>query len=262
MASPPQPGAAAEQVGPFQFAILVLAVLSLATIAADSLLVLPKEISRLLNWVDLLACLAFLVDFCVRFRAAESKLAFMKWGWIDLLASVPNIEALRIGRLVRVLRVLRLLRGVRSLQRLLAMLFGARQGGGAASVGLMRFLVIVTGSVGILWCERVEGANIRTAEDAVWWSVTTVTTVGYGDRYPVTASGRVIAGALMVCGVGMFGALSGIVASLFLGQRSEQEAVLTEVKAMRAELAQLRRGEGRDPETGRGKDGEPRGPGP
>lgn len=245
MSSPLQSpaGAGADAVGPFQFSILVLSVLSLVAIAADSFVTLPTEISRLLQWVDLVACGMFLLDFVIRFRAAESKLGFMKWGWIDLLASVPAVEALRFGRVVRVLRVLRLLRGVQSLRRLFAMMFVSRQGGGAASVGIMMFLLIVGSSLGILWFERVEGANIRTAGDAVWWSVTTVTTVGYGDRYPVTPEGRVIAGALMVAGVGLFGAFSGIVASLFLGQKKEQDALLTEMKAMRAELAQMRSGE-------------------
>lgn len=235
-------GSGTEQVGPFQFAILVLSVLSLGAIAADSLLPLPVEISRLLQWVDLLACAAFFVDFVIRFRAAESKMAFMKWGWIDLLASVPNIEVLRVGRFVRILRVLRLLRGIQSLRRLVNVLFGRSQQGGVTSVAMIMFLLIVVSSTAILWFERGDGANIRTAGDAVWWSVTTVTTVGYGDRYPVTPEGRAIAGALMVCGVGLFGALSGIVASLFLGQRAEQDAMLSEIKAMRAELAKLQRG--------------------
>jgi voltage-gated potassium channel len=251
MSSPSPAGPASEQVGPFQFAILVLSVLSLGAIAADALLPLPPEISRLLQWVDLLACGAFFIDFVVRFRLAESKLAFMKWGWIDLLASVPNVEALRVGRFVRLLRLLRLLRGVRSLPRLVGVLFGGGQRGGVASVGMIMFLLIVLSSVGVLWFERVDGANIRTAGDALWWSVTTVTTVGYGDRYPVTAGGRTIAAGLMVAGVGLFGALSGIVASLFLGQRAEQDAMLVELKAMRAEMERMRTGAMSQAETGR-----------
>ena len=237
-------GPESEQVGPFQFSILVLSVLSLGAIAADSFLTLPPEISRLMQWLDLVACGVFLVDFVIRFQAAESKWVFMKWGWVDMLASIPNIEALRVGRFVRVLRVLRLLRGVRSLHRLLSLLFVNRRGGGAASVGLIMFLLIFFSSLGVLWFERVDGANIRTAGDAVWWSVTTVTTVGYGDRYPVTPAGRMIAAALMVAGVGLFGAMSGIVASLFLGQSKEQDDMLGEVKALRAEIAQLRREKG------------------
>jgi len=208
-------GSGAEQVGPFQLGILVLSVLALAAIAFDAFVPLPAEISKILQGVDLIACGVFFVDFVVRFNRAESKLEFMKWGWIDLLASIPNIDVLRLGRFARVLRVIRVLRGLRSIQRLVALLFAHRARGGVASVAVVMFLLVVSSSIGILLCERVEHANIKTAGDAVWWSVTTVTTVGYGDRYPVTPEGRVIAIGLMICGVGMFGALSGIVASLF-----------------------------------------------
>lgn len=242
------PDPAAENVGPFQFSILVLSVLALGAIAADSFLTLPGEISQLLNFVDQVACVGFFADFVLRFRAAESKLAFMKWGWIDLLACIPTIQALRFGRLLAVFRVLRLLRGVRSVHRLLSILFVNRRRGGMASVGIVMFLLIVASSVGILLVERGEGANIRTANDAVWWSFATVTTVGYGDRYPVTTGGRIIAGALMVSGVGLFGALSGIVASLFFGNREEEEEVLREIRALRAEVEQLRTGVKRPPE--------------
>ena len=85
--------------------------------------------------------------------------------------------------------------------------------------------------------ERDEG-NIKTAEDAFWWSVTTVTTVGYGDRFPMTSEGRAVAVLLMIAGVGMFGTFSGFVAAWFLApDREEQE---NEVKELRHELVRVR----------------------
>ena len=74
-------------------------------------------------------------------------------------------------------------------------------------------------------------ANIKTANDAIWWSVTTITTVGYGDKYPLTMEGRVIAMVLMLSGVGLFGTLSGLVASFFLGARGDESAELKEILA-------------------------------
>lgn len=235
-----------EHLGPFQFALLVLSLLVLTGLAADTFLALPAEISRVLHVVDTVVCGIFFVDFVVRFRAAPSKAEFMKWGWIDLLASIPAIESLRWGRAVRVLRVLRLLRGLRSVQRILALLFAHRTRGGVTSVGLVSFLVVTFSSVGILLCERAPESNIRTAGDAIWWSLTTITTVGYGDKYPVTTEGRIVAAVVMVIGVGLFGTLSGLVASLFLGEEeSEIEKkelqILDEIRALRAEVAELRR---------------------
>jgi voltage-gated potassium channel len=243
-------GSDTEQIGPFQLVILVLSVLALAVLAAEAFLPVPAEVSKVLHGVDLVACGVFFVDFVVRFRAAESKLVFMKWGWIDLLASIPNVDFLRLGRFVRILRVLRLLRGIKSFRRLLHLAYASRRRGGVATVALTMFLLVVFASIGVLLCERVESANIKTAGDAVWWSVTTVTTVGYGDRYPVTPEGRMIAIALMVAGVGMFGALSGIIASLFLGQGEEKSAVEVELKALRVAVEKMR------PENGVRTDGD------
>ena len=75
-------------------------------------------------------------------------------------------------------------------------------------------LVIFTGAVAELEFERETG-NIKTAEDALWWAMTTITTVGYGDRYPTTTEGRRVAAGLMAVGVGLFGTLSGVAASWF-----------------------------------------------
>eukprot|EP01031_Cornospumella_fuschlensis_P009646 gene9646-11836_t len=101
---------------------------------------------------------------------------------------------------------------------------------------MVTFLFVTFSSVGILLFERSPGGNIHTAEDALWWSVTTITTVGYGDKYPVTTEGRVLAMALMFSGVGLFGTFSGIIASLFLGKVvAEEDEILAEVRALRAE---------------------------
>jgi voltage-gated potassium channel len=240
MSSPNSVGPTSENVGPFQLSILALSVLALVAIAVDAFVPLPPEISKILQGVDLVACTIFFVDFVIRFSRAPSKLAFMKWGWIDLLASIPNVDWLRLGRFARLLRVLRVLRGVRSIQRLLSLMFAHRTRGGVASVAVIMFFLVVASSIGILLVERGEQVNIKTAGDAVWWSVTTVTTVGYGDRFPITPEGRVIAIGLMLAGVGMFGALSGIVASFFLGKPEGDDAVLTEVRALKEELGALR----------------------
>src|ERR1700704_1641743 len=112
-----------EAVGPFQLVILVLSLVVLGGLVADTFFHLPPEISRLLQTVDTIVCVVFLLDFLVRFSRAKSKAAFMKWGWVDLLASIPSVSTLRWGRAVRLLRILRLLRGLRSLHRVLTLLF-------------------------------------------------------------------------------------------------------------------------------------------
>ncbi len=226
----------ASELGPFQLVILILSFIALGALVAELVVTVPPEARRLFRWIDNLVCLFFLYDFVTRFRHAESKLQFMKWGWIDLLASIPEVNVLRWGRLFRVFRILRLILVFRSLREFFAVLFISRTRGGIASVFAITFLVLTIASTGILFCERSPLANIRTAEDAVWWSVTTITTVGYGDTYPVTLPGRILAAGLMFCGVGLFGTLSGVIASFFLGSN---EARAAENDSLRNELLKL-----------------------
>src|ERR1043166_7670751 len=227
-------------VGVFPVAILILTVLNLCALVADTVLALPKEVTNLIHAIDTAVCGVFLLDFAIQLHRAESKLTFLKWGWIDLIASIPNIDVLRWGRLARVLRIIRLFRGMRSLPKVLKMVFQDRIETGVVSLGLTLFLLVSFASVSILMCEGHAEGNIKTAEDAVWWSVVTVTTVGYGDKYPVTTEGRIIAAILMIAGVGTFATLSGLAASFFLGGKDhksdELNEVLTRLDMMEAKL--------------------------
>lgn len=235
-----------HELGPFQLIILTLSLFVLGLLAVELVFTLPAETVRVLRWIDNVACGFFFIDFVIRFRRAESKLQFMKWGWIDLLASIPEVEFLRWGRLFRVFRLVRLLRAVRSIRLVFEIFFQSRTKSGVASVFTITFLVLSLATVGILLVEHAPDSNIRTAEDALWWGVTTITTVGYGDRYPVTLGGRLIASALMFMGVGLFGTLSGVIASFFLGEKKAQSEsvasaeVLQRLDALQREIALLR----------------------
>lgn len=237
---PPQP----PEIKPFQAIILILSIITIGALTAELVFDIPTEAQRVIRWADTCICILFLIDFCIQFKQAESKLRFMKWGWIDLLASIPEIEALRWGRLFRVFRILRIFLLAKSLRNFITSLFKNRTEGGVASVFLITFLVIIFSSVAILFAERTPTANITTAGDAVWWSITTITTVGYGDKYPVTHEGRIIAGALMITGVGLFGTLSGVIASFFLGhhrdQQKKDEQLTQQFNELKSEIATLR----------------------
>lgn len=235
----------APEIGIFQVAILLLSMLILTALAADTIWDLPGEIRNVIQMMDTLVCGVLLADFFIRLYRAPSKWAFMKWGWIDLLASIPNLDILRWGRLVRVLRVIRLLRGIRSVHRVITLIFQNKMQGGAVSLSLVAFLLVVFSSISILVCERQEGANIKSAEDAVWWSITTMTTVGYGDKYPVTSEGRIIGAILMFCGVGLFGGITGLMAGMFFGppppRVGASEEVLARLGQIESKLDQLLR---------------------
>jgi voltage-gated potassium channel len=173
-----------------------------------------------------------MADFFYKLITAESKLAYLKWGWIDFLSSIPAIGPLRWGRFARLVRILRMFRGIRSIRQLVVYLVQHRAASAFSTALIMSLLVVVFASVAVLDFEREEtNANIQTAEDALWWAFCTVTSVGYGDLYPISLSGRVVGAAAMACGIAVFGTFTGLAASWFLApQEAEQDEELEEIR--------------------------------
>jgi len=210
-----------ENLGFLNILILLLSFYVLIAIFIDTVFKLPPEVSRLLGYIDNVICLVFLFDFVVRFRQAENKLVFMKWGWIDLVASIPTLDFMRAGRLLRLIRIMRLIRAFRSTRHIVHHVFKNRVQGTLTSVSIIAVLVLLFSSVAILQVENAPNSNIKTAEDAIWWSYVTITTVGYGDKYPVTTEGRIIAIVLMTIGVGLFGTFTAFVSSWFVSSNNK-----------------------------------------
>jgi len=90
-------------------------------------------------------------------------------------------------------------------------------------VALLSILLVLFSSISILQFENTTAGNIRTPQDAVWWAFATITTVGYGDKFPVTTEGRMIAAVLMTAGVGIFGSFTGLVASWILSPSKKDD---------------------------------------
>jgi voltage-gated potassium channel len=206
----------------FDLLIIVLSIYILIALLIDTVFVLPPEVSVLLNYIDNIVCIIFLYDFFTKLIKAPAKLQYLKWGWIDLVSSIPSVNFLRVGRLARLIRLFRILRAFRSTKYLLTFVFRKRTKATFATVAMIAMLMVVFSSIAILQVESVPNSNIISAEDALWWSYVTVTTVGYGDKYPVTLEGRIIAALLMTTGVGLFGTFTGFVASWFMGAKKEE----------------------------------------
>ena len=211
-----------EKLSFLNLLIIILSFYILGSLIVDIFFELPSEIGKVLNYVDNVICVVFLIDFIVRFRQAESKLKFMKWGWIDLLASIPMIDFLRAGRILRLLRLLRVIRAYRSINHIVKHVFKSKVQGTLSSVAIIAVLVLLFSSLAILHFEKDPNSNIKTAEDAIWWAYVTITTVGYGDKFPVTTEGRIIATILMTVGVGLFGTFTAFVSSWFVKTNEEE----------------------------------------
>lgn len=228
----------------FQCFILVLSVYVLVALFIQRVLPLSPETIQLIDRVDFIICLIFIYDFFLRLYRAQSKLSFLKWGWIDLVSSIPMFDFLRWGRLVRVVRILRILRAFRSTKVLFHYLFRNRAKGTFATVALISILMVIFSSIAILHLENEAESNIKTPSDALWWAFATITTVGYGDKFPITYEGRIVAAFLMTAGVGLFGTFTAYVASSFMevGQKKEEGEIhklIDEVKLLREKIELL-----------------------
>ncbi|WP_345952878.1 ion transporter [Mucilaginibacter sp. PAMB04168] len=205
-----------NQLGPLNLIVFVLSVYVLLAILTDTIFKLPEETSILLTYIDNVICVFFFAEFCIRFYRAENKVVFMKWGWIDLISSIPAVSYLRAGRVLRLIRLLRLIRAFRSTQMFVKHVFRNKAKGAFTSVAILAVLLIIFSSIAILQVEKDPASIIKSAEDAIWWSYVTITTVGYGDKFPVTTEGRIIAAVLMTAGVGLFGTFTVYIASWFV----------------------------------------------
>lgn len=229
---------------PYQLFMFGLGVYVLLALAAQTFLPLSEATDAILDHVDDLICIVFFVDFWVNLFSAHNKLAYLKWGWIDLASSIPMIDMARAARLARIIRILRAFRGIRSARFIADYWLHRRADGAFFAIALLSVMLVLFSSISILQFETVPESNIRTPQDALWWAFTTITTVGYGDKFPVTVEGRAIAALLMTAGVGMFGSFTGLMASWILRparkdqeQNSELARLRDQVESIRQQLA-------------------------
>lgn len=194
--------------------------------------------------MDGLLTLIFLSDFFYRLFTVQSKLTYFlrQYGWADLLASLP-FPQLKILRLFRIIRAGRILHRF-GLKNIIGEFIEDRAGSTLFTLLLLIILVIEFGAIIIVTIEsKSTNANITTASDAIWYIYVTITTVGYGDQYPVTDVGRGIGMFIMAVGVGLFGTLTGYLSNFFLAPRekktSSSDGEPSDVKAKLIELKQL-----------------------
>lgn len=168
-----------------------------------------RDSLSLLSWT---VWVAFAVDLLIRLILAEDRRTYAIHHWYDVaLVALPLLRPLRLLRLLALVRILDRSASPNLAGRVLIYVAGAT----AAAIGL--------GALAVLDAEQqADGANLTTFGDALWWASTTVTTVGYGDRFPITLEGRLVAVALMLVGIGLVGAVTAAVASWILGRVAEE----------------------------------------
>jgi voltage-gated potassium channel len=203
--------------------ILILTIFSLAVMVLV-ILPLPSAVHDMLMVYDNTICVVFLADFVYNITGSRPRSAYFirSRGWLDLLGSIPSLgffqytALLRLARLSRLARVGRLLQAKNRKALIADVLLNRGQYATFITI-LAGGIVLSVGSILVLEFESFSpDANIQTGGEALWWGVVTLTTVGYGDYYPVTTLGRLTGFSVMMAGVGIIGALASILASLLV----------------------------------------------
>ncbi len=173
------------------------------------------QVRATLGAANIVIWAAFAAEYLARLGLAPDRRRFVRTNLLDLIVVlVPMLRPLRVLRAFRALRALRLLSVVGLVGRLGRSTLQARV---TVYVSVISSVVLVAGALAVLEMERgVPEATIKTVGDALWWALITVTTVGYGDRYPVSGAGRIVASTLMITGIALIGVVTASIAAWFV----------------------------------------------
>jgi len=216
----------------FDASVQTLIVLSLVSFSVETLPNLPSSIVRILRSIEVVTIALFSVEYALRVLVAKHRLRFVLsfFGLVDLLAILPfylstgidfrSVRSLRLLRLFRTMKILRYSRAIRRLYRAITL---AREEF-VLFLSLAALLLFLS-AVGIYYFENEAQPEVfASIFHSLWWSVTTLTTVGYGDVYPVTMGGRIFTFIVLVVGVGIVAVPTGLVSSaLSEARRLERE---------------------------------------
>lgn len=201
---------------------LTMAVLAIAFVIVGFAVDAADAASRpALEAADTALTVVFVAEFASRFLAAFDRRAYLRGHWIDLIALIPVVRGVRVLRLLRLLRLIRAFAGV---YRALLHVERMARHRGLAWLFVTWLAVMVVCSIFLYAAENGVNEAIASPLDALWWGIVTLTTVGYGDVYPVTPEGRIAASVLMLLGIGLFSAITATVTSFMLSEEGGESS--------------------------------------
>lgn len=215
----------------YEIVMASLAIVIVIILFVELTTTLTTSQEELISYIDFSILIVFAIDYVYRFIRAEKKWTFFKSNILDLVAIIPFDKAFRVariarlGRLVRIsrlsnaLKLLKLFRIAVFLKKSSSTLREILKTNGLIYVMLATVFIVFLGALGIMIVEPEIGAF----GDSLWWSIVTATTVGYGDISPKSTGGRVIAGLLMIVGIGFLGMVTGSIATYFVSRLSKTE---------------------------------------
>lgn len=203
--------------------MLVLALVSIAILIYDETAKIPSDERLALIVIDGFIVVVFAAEFVYGLWRAENKKAYWKSHWWELPGLVPMalgeasfLRAFRLARLARVVRIVRVISVLARLKRANAKAKGFIARSHLATVLAVAGMLIVTCAYLEFLAEKDTNPQFQSFWDALWWAIVTTTTVGYGDKFPLTTEGKLVAMVLMFTGIGIIGVLAGSLANALL----------------------------------------------
>lgn len=187
--------------------------------------------------IDLGLTAVFVAEFASRFLASYDRRGYLGSHWIDLVALIPTGRAFRLLRLIRLLRLVRAFAGF---YRVLTHYERLASHGRLVGLFVAWLAVAIISSTALYIAEAGINESIQSPLDALWWGVVTITTVGYGDVFPVTPEGRLAAAALMIVGITLFAAITGTITSFLVTEQGSEQPAHDDIPSVLRGLASLR----------------------
>lgn len=177
----------------------------------------PKniELNKIFTFSDNVICIIFIIVFFYDLFKSKSKIDYIKHNWLDLVTSIPIFGILRYGKLLKVIKIFRIFRSLKKIKNLSCSIIDNP----VLYLSIISISTILFSSIAILLVEKSPTSNIKTASDAIWWVMETITTIGYGDKFPVTNFGRIIGIFLMITGVGIYSSCSGLITTYIIKKK-------------------------------------------
>jgi voltage-gated potassium channel len=206
--------------------IFALSIYVLLQLATEVIVIFPSSLLEVFTAIDFGICIIFLADWVYFFIKAENKKKYFWAHFIDLVSSIPLVSILRpfrIFRIVKFFRSLRLLRGLKGISPILRLILGNPARSALTIYLSLTAVIFLYCSIGLYTFEFGVNKSIRNFGDVLWMSFTTLTTVGYGDLYPITTGGRLLCVVLIITGLGLFSLATGEIAVKILKLLKREE---------------------------------------
>ncbi|MGB5990219.1 MAG: ion transporter [Marinifilaceae bacterium] len=199
--------------------IMLLSLYVIAELSIEIISPFSYATQVILDWVDLGICMIFLLDFFYFLYYSDNKKQYFKRRWIDLLSSIPFggiLRAFRVARVLRFLKFIKLLRGVKGVLPIIRWLTANKLRSVLISYIAILIVLVFYASLAFYSIEKDANQNVNEFFDSIWWSFITLTSVGYGDIFPVTKAGKIIAMILTISGMGLFSLITAELSAKFL----------------------------------------------